>query len=213
MTLAEPVDDDGLGIPGRRAHEGLVVAEGLVDLVADEGHVPLSRQLRQFLQLFRRSHSPSRVRRAVAEDDLCTVRNCGGHLADVDAEVRIRVDHHRHTARQPRQVLVHDKVRIEADHFIAGADQRAQRQHQGPAGPTGHEDLAVTRTVLRVDPCLQLFQQRTNPLRLRVGVVALLNRLVQGILDGLGRVKVRLADAEIDGVFHAGGEIEDLSNP
>jgi hypothetical protein len=67
--------------------------------------------------------------------------------------------------------------------------------------------------IRRIDIVLQSFPQWRNPLRLAVGVPAILNRLAQGVFDRLRRIKVWLTDAQIDRIFHRGRKVKNLSDP
>ena len=73
--------------------------------------------------------------------------------------------------------------------------------------------MPVGVCVLRRHRVLNLLQQRGNPLRLAVGVLALFNRPFERILNRLRGVKMRLPNAEIDGVLHLCRKVKDFANP
>ena len=110
------------------------------------------------------------------------------------------------------EVFVHHEVRIEDDDLVARPDQRAEGQHQRPAGAAGNEHLPILVAVLCRDAPAQRFEQRLDALRLRVGVVSVVDRLFEGRFDRRGRVEVGLTDRKVDRIGHVGGQIEDLAN-
>ena len=78
-------------------------------------------------------------------------------------------------AGQRHQRAIHDEVRIEDDHLVAGVERGQQGQHQAAAGAAGDEHLAVGMAVLLVDLPLQLLAQRRDALRQGVAVLVALD--------------------------------------
>jgi len=98
------------------------------------------------------------------------------------------------------------------DDLVTGVQQREECQDQAPAGAGGHKHLAIGVVVTAVDIRLQDFQQRSNALRLAVGIATFLDGFAQCILDGLRGIVVRLSDAEVDGTLHGSSQIENFAN-
>ena len=130
----------------------------------------------------------------------------------MEAEIGIAVDDDRLSAGHRQQVLVHHEVGIEEDRFVAGIDGGEDRQQQSAADAAGDEHIADVAADLRRQIFAQPLAQRGDALRLRVAVVAGLDRLDGGVLGDIGHIKIRQADREVDRVLHLRRKVEDLAD-
>ena len=167
----------------------MVVAEGPVDLVADQEDAPL-----------RQNSARARISSAVATmpvgftgelttTHLVRVGQDGRDPGGIDAEVGIGVNQHRDAARQRRQVAVHHEIGIEDDHLVTWVDDAAKRQQQPARRAGGDEDLAVAVAELGVDRGLELAAQLGDALGDGIGVVPLSIAAIAASLTGPGTSK------------------------
>src|SRR5262249_40896989 len=140
VRLGEAVDDDGLIIKAGRGDEaGRVplnagdrcweITKAAIDFVADEGDVALGGQFCECFYNGRRGDNAGGIGGAVEEDDFGFAGDGGADFVDIDLEIRVRVNKYGCAGQKFDQRIVHDKVRIEDDDFVARIDQRHHGQN------------------------------------------------------------------------------------
>lgn len=164
VRFAEPVDHQRVWIVLGWRNEGPVVAEGAIDLVADEHHVALGGQFGQPAHLFLAGHDAGGIGGAVEDDRLRPRRDSIGHPLQIDAEIGIGVDVNRLAADHLRKGIIHHEAGIENDHLFARIEEHHERQHQPAAGARSYKQLAVVVAVLRVHLRLKFLAQHGHAL-------------------------------------------------
>ena len=125
--------------------------------------------------------------------------------------LRLQFQIHRRSARHGGQRAVAHKGRHRHDDLVPRVEQAAQRQVDGLASAHGDNDL-FGKIILQVEAAVQV--GRNFPAQLgHTGVSGVLGEaLFQGVDPGVpdvpGGNKIRLPDAQRDGVFHLLQNIE-----
>ena len=145
------------------------------------------------------------VRRRVEDDHLGLRRDrtLDHGSGQREAFLLIGVDEHALAAGVVHHVLISDPVGHRDDDFVAGIDQRLRQIEDGVLAADGDDALlgvvgsAVVGLVAIANGLLQLFRATG------IGVLGevLIDGVDGGLLDVLGRRKIRLAGSEIDHVI------------
>ena len=100
-------------------------------------------------------------------------------------------------------------------HFVAGIDERAQREIERLADAHGDEDF-VFRVIFRTEMLRDVFGQRPAQFDVAeiTGVMrrAAFEREDGGLTDMPGRVEVGLANAQTDHVLHGRDDVEEITD-
>ena len=190
---------------------GAVVKDLPVDFVAEYGDLRMPFEPGdQPVELVARHNAARRVGRAVDDDEPGARRDLVEDLVGAEREARrlVQRDRHRRRSRKPDHALVNREpgVGVEdldprlAEHqdaeehrdLGAGNDQDQVRRHLDPMAA---QQIGRDRRT-----------QRRDPVRRRVPVMSVGERLATGLDDMLGGREIRLADAEIDDRATLGGE-------
>src|SRR5665213_1674354 len=107
---------------------------------------------------------------------------------------------------------IHDEIRIEDDHLIAGIDGATKSEDKAAAGAAGDENFAVVLGIKGANVSVNLGAQFWNALGDGIGVGAAVDGGVGGGLDRLRHVEIRLTDAEVDGVFETARQFKDFAD-
>ena len=212
MRLAETVDDDRPIVPAGRAAEGTVVAERAIDLVADQGDVLLGSQSRQAFQFPSSKTVPvglpgllqrmTFVRSVIAARTLSRSMRKSGYVSTS-------------TGLPPTSVvrcLYITKYGSKNSTSSPGLTSTDSASINPPLVPLVTNTLRSRCPYSASTRACSFARSGGNALRLAVSVPPFGHGPVKRLLDRLGRVEMRLPDAEVDRVFHLGRQIEDLAN-
>ncbi len=212
VGFAESVEHKHIVVDLSGTREWCVIAKRTVNLIADEQYVLVTSELTQCMERPPIMHRTSRVGGVIDDDGFGPGCHRRLNFANVNAKIGIGVHHHRPAADNANKLRVHHKIGIEEDDFIARIEGDEHGQHEAAGSAAGEKAIALGMSVTVPHLGENLAAQFGDALGHRVGVFPTADGLDGGGLDRFGHVKVRHADAEVDRILEAAGQVEDLAD-
>ncbi len=196
----------------------------VVDLVAHDPDTCLLGDGRELAEVLLAEHRAHRIRRRVDDDAARARRDGGPHLVRPETERVLGTHRHRHghSAEECDVVGIRRIAGVRDDDLVARIEQGAEEQQHRRRRALAHDDvLGVDVDAVRgIEVERYGLAQARQAERLRVAGVAVLHRLLGGVLDDVGGGQVRIADLQTDDVapfglefLGAGHDVHDDEGP
>jgi len=188
-----------------------------INFVAQHDEIFFHRELRDGFDLRAVARAAGGIARQVEHQNFAARLPCGAERVHGEREAVLRKRRHGHgdAVRERDARRIADVARLVIHHLVAGIDERAAGEVEAFADADGDDDF-IFRRVDDVEILLDVFADGTAQFdEAEVGRVmrlALFERVDAGLADVPGRVEIRFADAERDGVLHLGDDVKKIAD-
>ena len=194
-----------------------VVSQLRVNLVRDDDEITLASERGDVFQVRPTHDCTGRVVGKIQHQQLRLRRafRLKHRARQAETILGFRLHCERHAAGEKNRRAIRDVARLVIQHFLAGVDERTQREIQRLADADGDEHFVVG-VVFRAEILGDVFGQR--PAQFDVAEVAGVMRRATfkredgGLADVPGRVEVGLANAQTDHVLHGRDDVEEIAD-
>ena len=188
-----------------------------INFVAQHDQIFFHRELRDGFDLRAVAGAAGGIARQIEHQNFAARLPRGAERIHGEREAVLGERRHGHgnAVRERDARRIADVARLMIHHLVAGIDERAAGEVEALADADGDDDFVFRRVAdvevflhVAADGAAQFEEAEVG----RVMRLAFFERVDAGLADVPGRVEIRFADAERDGVLHLGDDVKKIAN-